>query len=237
MFVIGLVHFLALLSVNVQTVTLLLKKIPLSTWAAGFLGLLIYQALDAGLNDFMEIMFRNANGTPNWIWLVAALSVLVNIIFPITISFWLLTSVKTERNWSEDFQQLLIETLRVWGKILLFTIAFIIPGMWKWVSSIFVPYVVLFSKKYQDGEADAIETSQKIFKKVWFRAILVLSIFAVAIPFVITTSFDRYREIWKHPVGAVLLGLVEYLCLLISLFMLLKLFINASHEVENELVF
>ncbi len=66
---------------------------------------------------------------------------------------------------------------------------------------------------------------------------LVLSIFAVAIPFVITTSFDQYREIWKHPFGAVVLGFVEYLCLIVSLFMLLKIFINASREVENELVF
>ena len=157
-----------LFSINVQTVTELLKKIPLSTWVSGFLALLIYQALDASLNDVLDILFKSPNGTPNWVWLIAAVSVLVNILFPVGISFWLLSAVKQNRSWEGDFQQLLIETLRVWGKILLLTLALIIPGIWKWVSSMFVPYVVLFSKKYQTGEQDAIKVSQKIFSKVWY---------------------------------------------------------------------
>ncbi len=220
-----------------QTVTELLKKIPLSSWAIGFLVLLIYQALDAVINEVLENLFRSPNGTPNWVWFIAAFSVLVNILFPVFLSFWLLSSVKKTRSWAGDFQQMLIETLRVWGKILLFTLAFILPGLWKWAASIFVPFVVLFSREYQDGKADALVSSKVAFKKVWGRALLVLFVFSMIIPYIVTSSFDQYREIWVHPLGAVLLGFVEYLSLILSLFFLLSLFIKASHEVKNELVF
>ena len=236
-FVVGLSNLLALFSINVQTVTSLLRKIPLSTWVSGFLALLIYQALDASLNDILDILFRSAEGTPNWVWLIAAFSVFVNILFPVAISFWLLSGIKETRSWSTDFQQMLIETVRVWGKILLMTLAFVIPGIWKWVSSLFVPYVVLFSKNYQAGQLDAIKTSQKIFKKVWLRTLAVLVLFSIVIPLVVTSSFDEYREIWVHPFGATVLGIVEYLSLTISLFLLLAFYMKASREVENELIF
>ena len=237
MFVVGLWKLLLLFSINVQTVTELLKKIPLSTWVSGFLALLIYQALDASLNDILDILFKSPNGTPNWVWLIAAASVLINILFPVGISFWLLSALKADRSWAGDFQQLLIETLRVWGKILLLTLALIIPGIWKWVSSLFVPYVVLFSKDYQQGQQDAIKASQNIFSKVWGRTLAVLILFSIVIPFYVTTSYDEYREIWVHPIGATVLGIVEYLSLTISLFLLLSFFVKASREVKNELIF
>jgi hypothetical protein len=228
---------LLLMSINVQTVTELLKKISPSTWITGFLVLLIYQALDALINNFLEVLFKSPEGTPNWVWFVAGFSVLINILFPVGISFWLLSAVKSTRNWSGDFQQLLIETLRVWGKILTFTLAFLIPGLWKWVSTIFVPYVVLFSKKYRAGDADAILSSQMIFKKVWARSMVVLVVFSILVPLFMTTSFDEYREIWVHPFGALFIGAVEYLSLTLSLFLLLAFFVKASQEVQNELVF
>lgn len=234
---VGQPPLLPLISVNVQTVTELLKKISPATWAIGFLILLIYQAIDAGVNNFLEILFRSPDGTPNWVWFVAGFSVLINILFPVMISFWLLASVKASRNWQGDFQQMLIETLRVWGKILLYTLFIVIPGFWKWAASIFVPYVVLFSKKYQDGNEDAILGSSQVFKRVWFRTLLILGLFSVLVPFVMTTSFDQYREIWVHPLGAVLIGLVDYISLILSLFFLLSLFMKVSREVKNELIF
>ena len=132
---------------------------------------------------------------------------------------------------------MLIESLRAWGKILLYTLALVIPGVWKWASTLFVPYVVLFSKNYPAGQVDAISMSAEVFKRIWFRTILVLVVFSITIPLFITTSFDQYREIWNHPVGATLLGLVDYVSISISLFLLLKFFITASREVKNELVF
>ena len=233
---------LPLVSVNVRTVTETLKKIPFTTWLSGFIILLIYEAIDAGLNDVLELLFKSPSGTPNWVWFIAGLSVSINIIFPIGIIYWLLSGLKTKRSREGDLQQLQIETLRVWGKILLYSLAALIPGIWKWLSSIFVPYVVLFSKKYQQGEVDAIKASTQAFKKVWGRALLVLFIFSILIPLLMTTSFDEYREIWVHPIGATLLGLAEYFCLVFSLFLLLNLYLKAtsnlaSHEVNDELVF
>jgi hypothetical protein len=221
----------------VRTVTLSLQKIPVSTWALGFLFLLIYQSLDAGLNQLLEILFRSPDGTPNWVWFLAALSVLLNIVAPLLISFFLLSSLKGSRNWEGDFQQLMIETLRVWGKILLYTFFFIIPGLWKWMTTLYVPYVVLFSKTYSLGEADAIATSRAIFKKVWGRSLVVLLVFSFLIPLLVTSNFDQYREIWRTPVGAIVLGFADYISLILGLFILMKFFLKASEEVNHELVF
>jgi hypothetical protein len=221
----------------VQTVTSILRKIPLTTWLSGFLILLIYEALDAGVNDVLEVLFKSSEGTPNWVWFIAAFSVFINIIFPIGLTFWLLSSLKATRSWSGDFQQLLIETLRVWGKILLYSLALIIPGAYKWLSTTFVPYVVLFSKKYHEGQLDAIAGSKKIFKQAWGRTILILLIFSVVVPLIVTANLDQYREIWVHPLGALCVGVIEYFSLIFSLFLFLFLFIKVSREVNDELIF
>lgn len=220
-----------------QSITSLIQKISPLTWVSGFLILLIYQAIDSSVTNVVESLFRSIDGTPNWVWFIAGFSVLVNIAFPVLLTFWLLSSVKTTRDWAGDFQQMIIESLRAWGKILLYTLALVIPGIWKWVSTLFVPYVVLFSKDYPSGQIDAISMSAALFKKVWLRTVSVLVIFSMVIPYVMTTSFDQYREIWNHPVGATLIGLVDYVSISISLFLLLKFFITASREVKNELVF
>ncbi len=225
------------MSINVRTVTETLKKIPLSSWLIGFLVLLIYEALDAALNDILQILFRSQSGTPNWVWLLAGLSVLVNIVFPLSVTFWLLSSMKQTRSWHGDFQQLLIETLRVWGKILLYSLFFVFPGVWKWLSTLFVPYVVLFSKRYQEGEADAIRESAQIFKRVWLSTIFVILIFSVALPIYLGISFDQYRQIWIHPFAALGIGLIDYISLVFSLFLLFNFFKKASREVHHELIF
>ena len=54
------------------------------------------------------------------------------------------------------------ETLRMAAKVLLWTLAFVIPGLYKYVRLTFVPYVALFAKPYRDGQVDALAVSERL---------------------------------------------------------------------------
>lgn len=228
---------LPLLSVNVQTVTETRKKLRPIPLLIGLFLLIVYQTIDAGMTHVLEILFRSADGTPNWVWLVALLSVLVNLIFPLMISFWLLFQLKKPHDGRREFELLVIEHLRAWGHTLTWSFLFIIPGFYKWMSYAFVPFVVLFSKKYRDGEVDALKHSTALFRKTWWKIVPVILVFALIIPFFITTSFDQYREIWVTPVGAILLGMTDFGFLILSLTISFFVFRNSIREVNDELVF
>lgn len=185
----------------------------------------------------MENLFRSPQGTPNWVWFVAAFSVFVNLLFPLMISYWLLVQFKKSHDWGEEFQQMVIEHMRAWGKIITWSLLLILPGLYKWLALTFVPYVVLFSKKYHAGEVDALKQSARIFRKTWWKTVPMILIFSAIIPLIIATNFDQYREIWETPVGALLLGLTEFGFLIVSLTILFFIFRNALKEVDDELVF
>lgn len=230
-------EFIPLLSINVRTLTETFKKFKPTALFIGLLLLWFYQSFDAGLTHLLEDLFRSPDGTPNWVWFVAIFSVFVNLIFPLMITYWLLVQFKKSHDWADEFQQMIIEHMRSWGRILTWTFFLIIPGLYKWLALTFVPYVVLFSKKYHAGEVDALKHSARIFRKTWWKIIPVIVLFSVLIPITVSTNFDQYRQIWETPVGALLLGLTEFGFLIISLTITFFVFRNSLHEVDDELVF
>lgn len=56
----------------------------------------------------------------------------------------------------------LAEYLRMLAQVLLYVILFLIPGLIRYIRLIFVPYIVLFAKKYAADEVDALEFSKKL---------------------------------------------------------------------------
>lgn len=169
-------------------------------------------------------------------WFVAIFSVILNLVFPLLILYWILVQLKARFVWRE-FEQLLIEFLRSWGKTLNWSFLFILPGIWKWLCYTFVPFVVLFSKKYERGEVDALEQSSSVFRTSWGKTLIFVIVFSIAIPLMITSLFDGYREIWTTPVKTSLLGLGEYVLMILSSLVSLQIFQKASVEVKDELVF
>jgi len=228
---------LPLVSVNVQTVTDTLKNFKPIPLLLGLFLLIAYQTIDAGMTHILEMLFRSPEGTPNWVWFVALFSVVVNLIFPLMISFWLLFQFKRSHDGRKDFELLVIEHMRAWGHTLSWTFVFILPGIYKWLSFAFVPFVVLFSKKYRDGEVDALKHSAHVFRKTWWKIIPVVLVFSLVVPFFLTTSFDQYREIWNTPVGSVLLAMTDFGFLILSLTISFFVFRNSIREVNDELVF
>jgi len=228
--------FIQLTSVNVKTTRFSLTPKHISTLIIGFLMLVLYQFLDLSLTSILEKLFRSSDGAPPWVWGIALVSVVLNILAPLVIAFWLLNSLRA-KSAPADFEFLLIENLRAWGSTFLWSLLLILPGLYKWLSYSLVPYVVLFSKKYSEGQADALELSTLVFKKCWYKILILVLFFGLVLPLVLTTGFDGYRKIWLTPVASLLVSLLDYSVLILGLGLNLYVFKNAIREVNDELTF
>jgi len=155
---------------------------------------------------------------------------------PLLLAFWLLTTVKAKKS-GKDFELVVIESLRAWGSTFLWTLLLIIPGIIKWLAYFFVPYVVLFSKKYSLGQVDALKHSQKIFFHAWGKLILILFFFSFLFPLVSFFTFDGYRKIWETPVFSLAAASFDFLVIGIGLFLSFTVFKNSLKEVNDELIF
>jgi hypothetical protein len=54
------------------------------------------------------------------------------------------------------------EYLRMLAQVLLYAIFLILPAFWRYAQLMFVPYIAIFSSKYQKGEVDALQLSKEL---------------------------------------------------------------------------
>lgn len=206
--------------------------------------LLIFSALifsnltDQYLQKEVEDIISSKDGLSNIIWLWGFLSVLSAILFPLVISllcaFLLVSSPqKIGVFFAENFELSFIETLRAWGKVFLWSFLFIIPGIIKYINYILTPFVVMFSRRYKNGEVDALEYSAVISKKFWWSIKLWLGVFYVIIPIVLYALFDELRVFSTHPISATAMVFLESVIELLFHFIILKLFIKFLNDIEN----
>jgi hypothetical protein len=69
---------------------------------------------------------------------------------------------------------LTIESFRAMAVTLLWTLALIFPGLFKYTRLAFVPYVVVADDKYERGERDALEYSNALVKGITLPLFLIL---------------------------------------------------------------
>ncbi len=160
------------------------------------------------------------------------------LFFPLLISVLcayvlIITNQKINDFFAENLELSLIETLRAWGKTFLWSFVFLLPGVIKYVHYILTPFVVMFSRKYKNGEVDALEYSTVISKHFRGMLNLWLAVFFVVVPIFMYAIFDEYRVFSTHPVAATILVFVEAVILLLFHYLILKLFIKYLNEVEN----
>lgn len=206
--------------------------------------LLIFSALfcstllDQFVQRKLEMLISSKDGLSSMIWIWGGVSVFSALFFPVVISlicaYVLVSPVQSFKKFVADNIELsIIENLRAWGKIFLWSFVFIIPGVVKYINYILTPFVVLFSKRYKNGEVDALEYSAYISKNFWWSIKMWLGLFLVVIPIAFYLLFDQYRIFSDHPVSATLLVLVSTVVQLLFHFVILRLFIKYLNEVEN----
>lgn len=205
-----------------------------------FSALLFSTLTDQFLQKRIELIIGSRDGLTAMVWVWGGLSVLSAIIFPLLISllcaFVLVSTTDKARTigtfLGENIELSLIETLRAWGKIFLWSFVFFFPGIVKYINYILTPFVVLFSRKYKNGEVDALEYSAKISKFFWWRIKLWLGVFYVLVPIVMYALFDEYSVFATHPFSATMVVFFETLIQMVFHAVILKLFIKFLNEVE-----
>ena len=144
------------------------------------------------------------------------LNFIVILFLPIRLKDWQ-EGIRPYRSWVQIAHThtwpLFVEGLRMTAYILLWSIAFIIPGIYKQVRYIFVPFVVLLDLRYQKGEVDALEQSAELTKGIfgWLLTLFLAS-------FVVDIGFEMLLQIHPvlvHPAARVLMG---GLTLLVSIY-------------------
>lgn len=184
------------------------------------------------LNLEMEGALRSPLGMQPEVYLFGFLSIITSIIFPVILTT---TCLYALLNWNElsdnlgaflkkHLNQMYIETLRSWGKSLLWSLLLVIPGLWKFLMYSMVPYVVTGSKVYDEGKIDALNASTEIVKRHWFKVLVVFFVFHIFLPVLLSTLFDSYRVLWKTPITSLILSGLDTYMLLLSTHILFIIF-------------
>ncbi|MEK6772355.1 MAG: hypothetical protein AABY64_00315 [Bdellovibrionota bacterium] len=190
----------------------------------------------------LEDELRSPEGVTAKIWYLASGSLANSLIFPwianlLLLFSWKRQNTQTDSSWllsysefAEKFaSQSLIETLRAWGKCIVYSLLLIIPGLWKFLEYSFIPWIVCLHPSYDKGEIDALQTSTRFFRKVWVKMFFLMLLFVAIIPLVMTSLFEQYRLIWITPLPALGLHFIDTLihilffqCITLIFFRLLR---------------
>lgn len=123
--------------------------------------------LDQWITMRMETLLMNTEGTSPWVWAYGALSLLLNLTYPLLGMLLVLSTLQTEsilQFLKKHFQQNLIEEMRSWGKAMAWSLCFLLPGLIRFLQYFFVPFVVSLHPGYQRGEIDALSEARSLAK-------------------------------------------------------------------------
>lgn len=229
-----------MLQVNKLTLKSVFTPLFLLIFSALFLSTLTEQIL----TKKVEALISSKDGLSNMIWVYVGISLLSAIFFPLITamlsSFSILKESLQAKNpqvsagafIADKIELSIIETLRAWGTAFLWSFVFILPGIWKLIAYILTPYVVMFSKKYQEGKVDALEYSSKICKAYFKRVNWWLTVFYLFVPVVLYFVGEPYRLIMKTPVPATALVFVRTIVEYLFHYYMIQVFIDFINEYE-----
>ncbi|WP_373999586.1 hypothetical protein [Bdellovibrio bacteriovorus] len=188
--------------------------------------------IDQYLNLHIENALRDPNGAQQQVYWLGFLSIISSVVFPVLLITVALYALNTLTGWTQtlgefmekNLNQVFIETLRSWGKTLLWSLLLILPGVWKYIEYSLVPLVVTSSKPYEEGKEDALQRSAQIVRKNWFKILAVFVFFHLFVPVTLSALFDAYRLIWKTPMASLALSALDTYLLILSTQILFNIF-------------
>lgn len=117
---------------------------------------------------------------------------------------------------------LFLESLRALAVIFLWTLAFIVPGLFKYLRLSFVPYVVVADKEYAEGHIDALAESNRLATGITF-ILFVISLGFTAIEIAQSTLREQY-PLMTSPALSLSLSIPFFFINLFSNLFLFKLY-------------
>lgn len=197
-----------------------------------FVLVVVSSNIDQYLNLYIENALQDPMGSQQRVYLFGFLSLVSAVIFPTLLLATALYAMNTRVGWTQslgDFfkknlNQLYIENLRAWGKTLLWTLFLIVPGLWKYMQYLMVPFVVTSSTRYEEGREDALQASATIFRHNWGKILTLFIFFQILIPMTLATLFNSYRLLWRTPAQSLMLSALDTYLLLFSTHLLFIIF-------------
>jgi hypothetical protein len=198
-----------------------------------FILTVISTSLDQWITMQMENHLMNPNGTSPWVWVYGALSLAVSLIFPLLGTLLVLSTLRGASPLgfvTQNLNQSLIETLRAWGRVMLWSLLLILPGIYKFLQYLFIPFIVCLDPQYQRGEKDALQTARHLSHGRMLKLFLVVFLFSGVGPLLLA-AFDDSKVLWRTPLPALLLCLIEMTWNLCFIFVLWKMYQRSvGHE-------
>lgn len=206
-----------------------------------FVLLVVANHLDQMFNENIEAKLRSIDGADYTLWIFAGFSLLLSLIIPWIIQALGLQIYIRSENANESFYKIktnlnliAIESLRAWGKMVVYSLFFILPGLWKYLQYQFIPWIVCFSKSYSRGEVDALKASESFFKKAWGRVMALSLFFLVILPLALSLGFDQNQFFWANPLFSVLYHALEALIHILFIQIMTNLFLALVREENHE---
>ncbi len=196
-----------------------LKSLKWAAWAFVFLAFVALSLLDEQLTGQLEGVIHAERGS-NTLALIAfgLASVGLSLVFPAiaNASIFRFRILHADQDFLQILKYTLIETMRAWGQVFARILLFVLPGLWRIVELVYVPIIVGFSRAYQQGHLDALQTSAKIMRKFWWQTLLVIGVFNLLVPFVISSQLSEYRSFQDSPISAIAIAFVEALSFILG---------------------
>lgn len=213
-----------------------IKQFKQSLFRAGpfvFICLILSTLLEQWITQNLHQILMSQDGIGPELWVLGLISMANSLIFPIFSTIAIILS-QNEAEFSlvnifTEMNQVLIESLRAWGKSLAWGFLLILPGIVKWLRYSFVPFVVLLDEEYRQGKKDALEKSEDLAHKRFFAIFALFFIFALLIPFIMA-GFDEYKTILKTPLSALFLLLFDTIFLITFVLLLRKIYLSPARS-------
>lgn len=201
--------------------------------------------VDQTLTLRLEDVLQSADGPGAEVWFIAAASLMNSLIFPALLSALALFGLFQSRGWTSslpDFlgrvvNSLYIETLRAWGSAMRWALLLILPGLVRLFQLAFIPLIVTAHRGYDEGRADALRTSTAYVNRRWLSLGLLMIVFQVVLPLLLTQLLDPWKSFYETPHTALLVSLLDLAVIVLFTQCLFALFDRIRREVGDELVF
>lgn len=93
-----------------------------------------------------------------------------------------------------------------------------------------IPFVVTMSKKYDNGDEDALKASVQVVRSQLLKVSAILLVFHLIFPSILTVLFDEYRLVWHTPFSALVLTLIDVYLFVFSTQLLLSVFEGRNQQ-------
>lgn len=161
------------------------------------IGLFIFGAwLDQSVVKLMEQEMMSPQGAGPKLWMWAAASLGINLVYPLASLVLALSAFdqdSTPRQIIRNIDYAFRESLRAFGKSLLWGFLLILPGLYKAMRFSLTSFVVCLDPSYRSGHIDALKASEELTAGVWPKILGLFLIFGALIPLV-GSSLSSYKS-------------------------------------------